>query len=85
MKINEKYQIKSDTLNFMVMENKPVQDSNSENYGKENWVTVAYCVNLKSALKYLLDKEVFETELKDLETVMKAIEDFKADIDKLNI
>lgn len=67
------------------MENKPVQDINSINYGKENWVTVAYCVNLKSALKYLLDKEVFETELKDLETVMKAIEDFKADIDKLNI
>lgn len=69
----------------MVMENKPVQDINSANYGKENWVTIAYCVNLKSALKYLLDKEVFETELKDLETVMKAIEDFKADIDKLNI
>ena len=67
------------------MENKPVQDTNSENYGKENWVTVAYCVNLKSAIKYLLDKEVFETELEDLETVMKAIEDFKADIDKLNI
>ena len=85
MRINEKYQIKSDTLNFMVMENKPVQDTNSENYGKENWVTVAYCVSLKSALKYLLDKEVFETELEDLETVMKAIEDFKADIDKLNI
>lgn len=69
----------------MVMENKPVQDTTSINYGKENWVTVAYCVNLKSALKYLLDKEVFETELEDLETVMKAIEDFKADIDKLNI
>lgn len=85
MRINEKYQIKSDTLNFLVMENKPVQDTNSINYGKENWVTVAYCVNLKSALKYLLDKEVFETELEDLETVMKAIEDFKADIDKLNI
>ena len=85
MRINEKYQIKSDTLNFMVMENKPVQDMNSINYGKENWVTVAYCVNLKSALKYLLDKEVFETELEDLETVMKAIEDFKADIDKLTI
>ena len=67
------------------MENKPVQDEDSINYGKENWVTVAYCVNLKSALKYLLDKEVFETELEDLETVMKAIEDFKADIDKLNI
>lgn len=67
------------------MENKPVQDITSINYGKENWVTVAYCVNLKSALKYLLDKEVFETELEDLETVMKAIEDFKADIDKLNI
>ena len=67
------------------MENKPVQDTNSINYGKENWVTVAYCVNLKSALKYLLDKEVFETELEDLETVMKAIEDLKADIDKLNI
>ena len=69
----------------MVMENKPVQDSNSENYGKENWVTVAYCVSIKSALKYLVDKEVFETELKDLKTVMKAIEDLKADIDKLNI
>ena len=67
------------------MENKPVQEEDSKNYGKENWVTVAYCVSIKSALKYLLDKEVFETELEDLETVMKAIEDFKADIDKLNI
>ena len=85
MRINEKYQIKSDTLNFIILENKPVQDTTSKNYGKENWVTVAYCVSLKSALKYLVDKEVFETELEDLETVMKAIEDFKADIDKLNI
>ena len=67
------------------MENKPVQDINSENYGKENWVTVAYCMSIKSALKYLVDKEVFATELTDLETVMKAIDNLKADIDKLNI
>lgn len=67
------------------MENKPVQDTNSENYGKENWVTVAYCMSIKSALKYLVDKEVFATELTDLETVMKAIDNLKADIDKLNI
>ena len=69
----------------MVMENKPVQDTTSKNYGKENWVTVAYCVSLKSALKYLVDKEVFETELTDLQIVLKAIEDLKSDIDKLNI
>lgn len=67
------------------MENKPVQDTNSENYGKENWVTVAYCMSIKSALKYLVDKEVFATELTDLETVMRAIDNLKADIDKLNI
>lgn len=85
MIINDKYQIKSDILNFIVQENKPVQDIESENYGKPNWVTVAYCSSVKSCLKYLVDKEVFKTELKDLETVMMAIENLKSDIDKLNI
>lgn len=67
------------------MENKPVQDIDSDNYGKENWVAVAWCISPQDALKYLLNKEVLETELEDLKTVIKAIEGVKADIDKLNI
>lgn len=67
------------------MENKPVKDTDSKKYGQDNFVPVAWCVSLESALKYLVDREVFATELEDLETVMKAINDLKSDIDKLNI
>ena len=83
MKINEKYQVKSDTLNYIIQENKPVQDKESENYGKENWTTIAYCSSVKSCLRYLVDKEVRETELKDLKTVLEAIENLNKDIEKL--
>lgn len=67
------------------MENKPVQDENSSNYGKDNYVPVAYFGDIKYCLKYLVNHEVFETELKDVNTVMEAIENLKRDIDNLQI
>lgn len=72
-------------LNFKIQENKPVTTIDSENYDKPNWVTIAYCSSIKSCLKYLVDREVLKTELKDLETVITAIDNLKSDIDKLNI
>ena len=84
MKINEKYQIKGDILNYIIQENKPVKDEESENYGKPNWVTVAYCSNIAMCLKYLVDKEVLETDLVDLKTVINAIENLKKDLDNLH-
>lgn len=71
--------------NYTVMENKPIKDIDSENYGLDNYVPVAYCTSVKSAMKYLVDREVLATEFKDFETVMNAIESLKEDIEKLNI
>lgn len=83
--VNDKYKLKADNLNFIVLENKPVQDTNSNNYGKDNWVTVAYCSDIKHCLRFLVDKEVFDTELSDLKTILNAIESLKEDINRMNI
>lgn len=84
LKINEKYGLKADVLNYVLVENKPVQDEESKNFGKDNWVTVAYVSDLKGALVYLVDKEVREVDLFNLKTIIEAIDNLKEDIKKLH-
>lgn len=84
LKINEKYGLKADSLNYILVENKPVQDENSKNFGKENWVSVAWVSDLKGALKYLVDKEVREVDLFDVKNIIEAIDNLKEDINKLH-
>lgn len=84
LRINDKYGLRADYLNYILVENKPVKDTESKNYGQDNWVTVAYVSDLKGALTYLVDKEVRETELVDLKTIIQAIDNLKEDIKKLH-
>jgi len=84
LKINEKYGLKADYYNYVLVENKPVKDEESKNFGKDNWLTVAYVSDLKGALTYLVDKEVRDVDLFDLKNIIKAIDDLKEDIKKLH-
>ena len=84
LRINDKYGLKADNLNYILVENKPVQDEESKNFGKENWVSVAWVSDLKGALKYLVDKEVREVDLFNLKNIIQAIDNLKEDINKLH-
>ena len=84
LKINEKYGLKADVLNYILVENKPVKDEESKRYGQDNWVVVAYVSDLKGALTYLVDKEVREVDLFNVKTIIEAIDNLKEDIKKLH-
>lgn len=66
--INNKYRINSDSKQWILEENRPVQDKESENYGKENWSNIGYYPGLPQVFQRLLDmrlKELPTMELKD--------------------
>jgi hypothetical protein len=75
MQIGEKYQITADKYNVIVMVKRHSEKNNSD-----IWDNDAYFSSVPAALKYLVDQEVLYTELKDLKTVVEAINTVKNDI-----
>jgi hypothetical protein len=80
MIINKEYKIESDGLNITVLRFRPSNEKPDGTMSKESCNPEAYFGKLESALNYLVDKKVKETELKDLKTVLKAIEETKSEI-----
>ena len=78
MIINENYKIESDTLNFTLY-----QKTRSRRIGKEYWAVKGYYSSAKNALKALVDKEIMGDGFKDLESVVKKIDELKTTIDQL--
>jgi hypothetical protein len=76
MKINEKYKIKSDENNVIICEKYIPKEG--KNAGKEQWRPMSFHPNLEFAYRHLLELEINKTELKDIETVLKAISDVKS-------
>lgn len=76
MKINENYKIKSDENNVIICEKYIPKEGN--NVGKEQWRPMSFYPNLEFAYRHLLELEINKTELKDIETVLKAISDVKS-------
>lgn len=75
MLIGDKYQIKSDPLQYIV-EEKKVNRKTREEY----WNTIGYFSNLPSAFNFLVNLKVKETDLSELETVIDKIEEVYRDI-----
>ena len=65
-----KYKIESDNLNIIVSV-RGVTTEKSKNPGQETWSAEGYFANMKEVLKWLVDREVKETQLVDLKTVIK--------------
>lgn len=85
MRINDDYKIISvDKLNVQIQKRTIVEDKESENYGKENWITQAYCSSLESALMTLVKWEINGTGLVDLKTVLDKIEELKSIIERFS-
>ena len=76
MNINEKYKIKSDEDNVIICEKYIPKEG--KNVGKGQWIPMSFHANLESAYRHLLELEINKTELKDIETVLKAISDVKS-------
>lgn len=76
MKINENYKIKSDENNVIICEKYIPKEG--KNAGNEQWRPMSFHTNLEFAYRHLLELEINKTELKDIETVLKAISDVKS-------
>ena len=82
MKINEKYSIESDVLNVTVYEHSIVKEKGSESFGKEVKKPVGYLTTIDQAFKFLIDREVKGTGMKELNTIMNKITELRSDIDR---
>ena len=82
MKINEKYSIESDVLNVTVYEHSIVKEEESENFGKEVKKPVGYLTTIDQAFKFLIDREVKGTGMKELNTIMNKIIELRSDIER---
>ena len=82
MKINEKYSIESDVLNVTVYEHSIVKEEESENFGKEVKKPVGYLTTIDQAFKFLIDREVKGTGMKEFNTIMNKIIELRSDIER---
>lgn len=82
MKINEKYSIESDVLNVTVYEHSIVKEEESENFGKEVKKPVGYLTTIDQAFKFLIDREVKGTGMKEFNTIMNKITELRSDIER---
>lgn len=85
MKINEEYQIITDgDMNVMLMKKYQKKQKKGEPV-QYDFKPCGYYRDVKQALKDFVRKEIFTTELKDLETVVNKIEELENIINNLNI
>ena len=75
MLIGKKYQLKSDTMQYTLSEKKINKKKQTE-----YWEPIGYFSNPVSALKYLVNHAVKETELTDLKTVVNRMEEIHKEI-----
>ena len=80
MLVGKKYKVESDSMNVTVSEKKV-----NKKAGKEYWVSIAFFSTVKGALNYLVNLEVKNTELKDLKSVDKRIDELEVIIGGLKV
>ena len=73
IKINDRYYIKTDSMQYILCVKAIVQDEKSKNYGKERYDNVAYYGNIESLKAGLIEKELKEN-IQLLENIDKIIE-----------
>lgn len=81
LKINEKYYLDSDSLQYILIEKSIVQKEDSKNYGKETFKNVGYYGTLEVLKQALLEKEI-KDNIELLNNIDKVIE-LKNDLEKV--
>lgn len=75
MKLSEKYSIKSEELNIMLMENYIGKEG--KNKGKPLTKVVGYFPSIETLFKSLVDKEINETNMESFAKIIEKIEELK--------
>lgn len=81
LKINEKYYLDSDSLQYILIEKSIVQKEDSKNYGKETFKNVGYYGTLEVLKQALLEKEI-KDNIELLNNIDKVIE-LKNELEKV--
>ena len=81
LKINEKYYIDSDNLQYILIEKNIVQKEDSKNYGKETFKNIGYYGSLETLKTSLIEKEI-KDNLDLLNNIDKIIE-LKKELEKV--
>jgi len=71
--INDRYYIKSDSMQYILCEKVFVKDKKSKNYGQERYENIAYCGSIEQLKTALLEKEIKEniTLLENLDKIIE--------------
>jgi len=80
MLLGRKYKIESDSLNVTLF-----QKQTSKKTGNVYWRSIAYFSSPQNALKYLANQTAMQTELKELETVVKKLDEIYDLINRLEL
>ncbi|MFR4584687.1 hypothetical protein [Clostridium cadaveris] len=86
MRLNDKYKLESDELNVTLYEKsimekgktKKKEDENIEIEKVEIWKPIAFYATLEQALNGIIKREINGTGLKDVQTIVKKINELKA-------
>ena len=78
--IDKNYRINSDSRQWVLEENRPVQDKDSQNYGKDNWVTLASQTRIELIFNKLLDMKLKELPTLELKEFLKEAKKLKVSI-----
>lgn len=72
IKINEKYVVDSDNLQYILKEKKTAKSDNKKSLGKDYYVTIGYYGSLESLANALLEKQI-KANLTIIENINKII------------
>ena len=82
LQIKEDLRIEADNLKWQIQENRPTKDTNSKNFGKENWVSCGEYSKIEQAFNAILNIEFKKIGDCDLEKFIKESEKIKKDLIK---
>jgi hypothetical protein len=81
MKINEDYQLNSDSMNIIVQK-KRVSDKNAKNPGEVYWTNEAHFSTVPQAAKWLIDQHVRDFEGSDVHKLLGVLYHLYAQIEQ---
>lgn len=87
MKINEEYNLTSDSLNWILQKRfeKKKKEGEEDSPTEYGWRDIAYFPDYHMALRNIVDREIRGTGITDFETVIKKIDELKETINKLKL
>lgn len=82
MKLNEKYRIVCEDVNNVVLQElKEIKKKDGS--ATQEWKDVAYCVNVASALKTVIDREINGSGVEDLKQFTRMYHDLRDYVDEV--